>query len=432
MYVHAGEFKVANVDSLPYVKVLLVEPLARSTGHQSWLVGNLMRAVADSGLRPVLITFDGMHDDADLDFRALGCAIHRVSEVMPKLLRSAIANITGIAPRATAAPSTVRLPIQLYIYNQFATLSCVYYACRLAAQNQRIILHFLCPPSLLTLVCINLSCRAITHILITAFGSSQRFKASGFVRRLCRRRGIAIHVQTKALAEEWSSRINESSVSMIPLPSGTREGKPLQAESRRILGLPEGKPIIAIVGCISPEKGYIEFFRAISALPRTFRVLLIGDTPSWVKPDPTEVVREAGWLNDTILRLQFVPEHLMPCVFGAIDAVALLYRNANASSGVLSLCCEYRVPVLATHHGEIGAVVRRDHLGLTVDPSDVVQVRDGVNRVLAHRLDAPAPGSGISWADAAKAHVELYDRLLRTHPGHHEESSATAGRGARC
>ncbi len=416
MYVHAGEFKVANVDSLPYVKVLLVEPLARSTGHQSWLVGNLMRALTDSGLRPTLITFDGMHDDADLGFRALGCPIHHVSEVMPKLLRSAIAKITGIAPRATAAPSTVRLPIQLYIYNQFATLSCVYYAYRLAAQKQRAVIHFLCPPALLTLVCINLSCRATTRILITAFGSSRQFKGSTVIRWLCHRRGVTIHVQTKTLAEEWSSRINESSVSMIPLPSGTREGKPLQAESRRILGLPEGKPIIAIVGCISPEKGYIELFRAISALPRTFRVLLIGDTPSWVKPHPIDVVREAGWSNDTILRLEFVPEHLMPYVFGAIDAVALLYRNVNASSGVLSLCCEYGVPVLATHHGEIGAVVRRDRLGLTVDPSNVVQVRDGVNRVLAYRLDAPAPGSGIGWADAAKAHIELYDQLQRTHP----------------
>jgi glycosyltransferase involved in cell wall biosynthesis len=335
---------------------------------------------------------------------------------MPKLLRSALTAITGIAPHATAAPSAVRRAIQLYVYNQFATLSSVYYACRLAARNQRAIVHLLCPPSSLTLACANLTSRITTRIVITTFASSQRFTGTAFIRWLCRRRAVTINVQTKALAEEWSSAIGDDLVCMIPLPFGTCGGKPLQADSRRILGLPDGRPIIGIIGCIGPEKGYIEFFRAISPLPRTFRVLLIGDTPSWVKPHPTEVVREAGWLNDTILRLQFVPEHLMPCVFGAIDAVALLYRQANASSGVLSWCREYGVPVLATDHGEIGAAVRRDRLGVTVDPDNTEEVRAGVTQLMSGRCSVlvsaeVANAEPLTWAEAARAHVELYSAL---------------------
>jgi glycosyltransferase involved in cell wall biosynthesis len=189
---------------------------------------------------------------------------------------------------------------------------------------------------------------------------------------------------------------------------------PLRDESRRILGLPRDRPILAVIGCITPEKGYIELYQAARTLPKTFRMLLIGDTPGWVIPDPRVVAREAGWYDDTIFRLQFIPERLMPFVFSAIDAVALLYRETNGSSGILSCCRQYGRPVLASRFGELGEAVRRDGLGITVDPLDAGEVGAGITKLLS--LGAPSvsrPSMCFTWADSAREHLDMYSRLSR-------------------
>jgi len=154
----------------------------------------------------------------------------------------------------------------------------------------------------------------------------------------------------------------------------------------------------------------------ISSLPKTFRVLLIGDTPEWIVPSPAEVAREAGWADHTILRLKFVPEREMPLVFGAVDVVVMLYREPKASSGILSLCRQYGVPVLATEFGEIGTEVRRCNLGVTVDPVDDDEIRAAIVQLLSGERAAASPAHAnrpaLSWAESARAHAGLYAAVL--------------------
>jgi glycosyltransferase involved in cell wall biosynthesis len=194
-----------------------------------------------------------------------------------------------------------------------------------------------------------------------------------------------------------------------------------------MMELPSDKPIIAVIGCISPVKGYIELFAAIRDMPRDFRVLLIGDTPAWICPEPETVVRAVGWMDDTIIRKAFVPESKMPTLFGAIDAVALLYREPNGSSGILTLCQQFGVPVLSTCFGEIGAKVMSQNLGVTADPNNPEEVRGALRKLLARvrrreqntdgpEREADATGTrgcreGFSLAGAADAHLRLYREL---------------------
>jgi hypothetical protein len=150
-----------------------------------------------------------------------------------------------------------------------------------------------------------------------------------------------------------------------------------------------------------------------------FRVLLIGDTGAWITPDPSDVACEAGWGENTIIRRRFVPEHLMPNLFGAVDVVALLYREANGSSGILSLCQQYGVPVLATCFGEIGAKVNSENLGLTANPHDPDEVQRALKELLAIGTGSdgwrqPRPETTVSWIDVAKAHLTLYGELHAT------------------
>jgi glycosyltransferase involved in cell wall biosynthesis len=401
--------------------------LARSTGHQSWFARNLVKALVEAGEVPVLITFDGMHDDADLGLRAQGTRTHRVSTLVPNCLKWSFGKLTGVALGSAAAPSGVRWAFQMYCYNQIAIAMSVLYACRAAPSGISCALHILAPPSWVTLGCLGIGRRSTTKAVITAFDSVSRFRGiSRVVRRLCLSKALTIVVQTESIGLNWVRRVGPGSVRLIPLP----DESPAQAfqggrsESRRLLGLPDGKPIVAIIGNIGPKKGYLELFRAVRGRPKTFRILLVGDTGPWTSPNPVDAAREAGWLEDTIIRKTFVPERLMPALFAAVDCVALLYREPNASSGILSLCQQYRVPVIATRDGEIGIKVRSEHLGLTVDPTDPAAVAEALDLTFAyargnHLLIGFDPGpsnraekvSPFSWRAAGVAHQSLYGEL---------------------
>ena len=394
-------------------KVVVVEPLARSTGHQTWFACNLVRSLTEAGSSPALITFDGMHEDVDLELRERGCDVRRVSSSFPGWIRWIVGKITGIELGTTAAPSVVRWSFQMYLYNQMATTLSVLYASRTSYEATPI-LHFLCPPLWITLRCFTIARRSGVRAVITAFDTLARFRgSSNVVPKLCRDRILSIVVQTDALRADWVSQVSPETVRVIPLPSANRARKCDAKDSRRLLGMPDGKPILAVIGNISPRKGYIELFHAVRGLPRNFRILLAGDTGVWTSPDPADIAQEAGWLADTIIRRKFVPEQLMPSLFSAIDAVALLYREPNASSGILCLCQQYGVPVIATRFGEIGTKVRSENLGLTVDPNDSTEVAEAVRRIFTManepgRKDGSGAGERFSWEDVAAAHLRLY------------------------
>lgn len=402
--------------------VVIAEPLARSTGHQTWFAKNLVQALLQAGLKPTLITFDGMHDDADLELRGQGAAVHRILPLWPRPLRWLFKKITGISSGTIASPSAVRFPRQMYLYNQIATVVTVIYSCRYMPRHKQALLHLLCPPSWLSLWFARWTGRPQTRLVVTSFGAPLAFRGNSTLRRnLCSSGRLAICVQTAALAEAWAADVGAAVVHNIPLASGDSTPPGDVETCRRKLDLPLDKPIVAVVGCIAPQKGYVELYAALRGMEKDFRILLVGDTPAWVSPDPEDVAREAGWLDHTILRRAFLPEDLMPALFGAVNAVSVLYREPNGSSGILSLCQQYKVPVISTCFGELGAKVRAEHLGLTADPNDPNDVAQVLQWVLAGDLPHPtpatrastlAPPGAWSWRDVAAAHLRLYAFLM--------------------
>jgi glycosyltransferase involved in cell wall biosynthesis len=420
--------------------VVIVEPLARSTGHQSWFAGNLAKALVSAGAQPALITFDGMLESADLALRDDGCDVRRVLPLTPGWLRWLFGKVTRIKSGMMAARSVARSLFRMYLYNQLATASSVLYACRMVPPRQPAVVHLLCPPSWLTVCCVLAAARARTRFIITTFRAPGRYRAnSALLRRLCRNGIVTIVVQTEALASEWIRELGADAVRMIALPCGDPVCRADQRESRRLLDLPLDKPIVAVIGSITPEKGYIELFQALRGMPKDFRVLLAGDTGPWTSPDPKQIAQEAGWLDHTIIRREFLPERLMPALFGAVSAVALLYREPDGSSGILSLCQQYGVPVIATRFGELGAKVRSEDLGLTADPNDPEDVAGALKQILLYSRNRDGSTSGSpkhnsggvvetvaapSWADCAVSHLSLYAALRKTHADNREDALA--------
>jgi glycosyltransferase involved in cell wall biosynthesis len=403
--------------------IVIVEPLARSTGHQSWFSNRLTDALVKLGSKPRVITFDGMNDEADLRFVGLGCDVRRVYPKAPGIFRIIVAKATGISCGSMASPSAVRWPAQIGLYNRLATAITTLYATLSARRDSRPVIHLLGPPSALTLLCYALARRHDARALANTFAPPRTYRGGRALRqRLCESGALRLVVQTEALACEWRNEVGEAAVRCIPVVT---DDQPVAAgdphECRRLLSLPDDKPIIAVIGCMAPQKGYIELLRAVQGTEKRFRILLIGDTPGWVTPNPDEVAEECGWADHTIFRNRFVPDSIWPTLFGAIDAVALLYREANASSGILSFCHQYGVPVVATRFGEIGSKVHAENLGATADPANPQEVLAAIDQVLSRKRRrtserrasgaAHKTGSELSWAEVAAAHLRLYEEV---------------------
>lgn len=401
-----------------------MEPLARSTGHQSWFADRLTSCLAGAGIPLTLVTFDGTHEDADFLHRASGCQVVRVRETMPRVLRRLFTRFSGIQEGATASPSSVRASWQIYFYNVASTVATVLFACRLQARHQSKLIHLLCPPSRIMIACLSLALRRADQVAVTTFVGPERFASQmARIRRWCDDGRFAVIVQTELLAASWREALSGGTVRMIPLPAENDGSAELAdaTESRRLLGLPEDLPIVAVIGCIAEAKGYIELFAALRSMPQSFRVLLVGDTPAWIQPDPKDVVEQANWTENTIIRRTFVEEKLMPHLFRAVDVAALLYREPNGSSGILSLCQQYGVPVLATRFGDIGQRVISHGLGLTADPFAPEEVRSALRTL----LENPRRGitksavesipvrqaNEISWRMIAEAHLRVYEEI---------------------
>src|ERR1019366_5243277 len=240
-------------------EVVIVEPLARSMGHQSWFARNLTAALIEVGLRPILITFDGMHDSADIALRDQGCDVRRILSSAPVWLRWLFGKITGIAPGTKASPSAVRWPFQIYLYNQLATVISVIYAAQAIRSGKHAVCHLLCPPSWLTLCCWQLARGAHTSAVVTTFAAPRQYRGNpALLKRLCRTGAVTILVQTGALASDWMREVGLSAVRTIAMPSGDPVCRKDPQECRRQLGLPLDKAIVAVIGCMTPQKGYVE------------------------------------------------------------------------------------------------------------------------------------------------------------------------------
>ena len=367
----------------PSPGLFMVEPLARSTGHQTWYAAQLLRMNREC-FPSTLVTFDGLHDDADLHYGRRPSECLRVRPRLPGILRRLFTWMTGIGEGRVAAPSTAVSPARIYRYNQAATILTVLFALCYLPRRNRTLIHFLCPPALPSLLCVALLRSREHRCVFTAFASPERYRGAGWLTRsLCRARRVAIVVQTESLRQQWARVIPDRSVHLVPLVCNDEASPMTQQACRETLGLPPEGKIVAVIGALTPAKGYPELFAGLRGRSHDFRVLLLGDTPTWLDDDLETVVAAAGWTDSTIIRREFLPERLMPSLFGAIDAAALLYRQSDASSGILALCRRFGVPVLATSHGELGRIVREEHLGVVADPADPQAVHAALCEVLS-------------------------------------------------
>ncbi|MDZ7372990.1 MAG: glycosyltransferase [candidate division KSB1 bacterium] len=152
--------------------------------------------------------------------------------------------------------------------------------------------------------------------------------------------------------------------------------------ARRILGLPQGIPILLFFGYVRAYKGLDILLQAVPLVlaRRQVYVLVAGE---FYEPREkyARLARELGVEQAVEMRDTFVPEGDVPLYLAACDAVVLPYRTAT-QSGIVPLAYAHRRPVVTTAVGGLPEVVKDGKTGVLASLPEPENVAAAILRFL--------------------------------------------------
>ncbi len=155
-----------------------------------------------------------------------------------------------------------------------------------------------------------------------------------------------------------------------------RQGKDL----RTALRIPDGAPLLGIVGRLVPIKDHPTLFLALASLTgpgRAAHLLVVGDGEERQRLE--RLVRHLGlgprvhflgWRND------------LEAILGGLDVLICASQNEGTPVALIEAMAA-GVPVLSTDVGGVGDLVAHGETGWLVPPGDPLALAQGIQRLLA-------------------------------------------------
>jgi len=196
-----------------------------------------------------------------------------------------------------------------------------------------------------------------------------------------------------------------------------------RGELRRELGIPEGRPLIGIVGRLVPIKNHELFFDAMARVRavRDVGVVVVGDGELRAALERRSA--ELGLADRTVF-LGWRRD--LDVIYADLDLVALTSINEGTPVAVIEAMASAR-PVVATRVGGVADVVEHERTGLLVPAGDAAAFARETLRL----LDDPALGERLGREGRIRALARygserlvrdvrrLYDELLAGDSGAH-------------
>ena len=201
----------------------------------------------------------------------------------------------------------------------------------------------------------------------------------------------AVRVADRILADSAATKedilkfypIDQDLIDVVHLPVGEQFRRITDCDAlnaiRQKHGLPE--KFILYVGTLEPRKNVARLTQAYAELPQSLRenyALVLAGAPGWFSE---EIIRQIDALNlpDRILRIGYVDQAHLPELYSLASVFAYLsvYEGFGAPP-IEAMACG--TPVLCSNSSSLPEAV--GDAGILVDPYDVGQIRDGLERVL--------------------------------------------------
>ncbi|NES18729.1 MAG: glycosyltransferase [Symploca sp. SIO3E6] len=180
----------------------------------------------------------------------------------------------------------------------------------------------------------------------------------------------------------------------IPLPDPVQIYSDSDSQVEKLketLGIQPSRITFLMFGVPQKRKGIYQLLEAIALLPsnlcQKLCLLFVGQRYS----DPLIQTRKAELTEalpiQVISQEEFIPEQEIQNYFQVADVILAPYQRHIGMSGILVRAAAAQRPVLSSNYGIMGEIVKRYHLGITVDSTVPAEIAQGLARFL---LEAPA------------------------------------------
>jgi len=219
----------------------------------------------------------------------------------------------------------------------------------------------------------------------TTMGPVKRLRQAWVDHQLLRQplaRGLGVFDEGLGRTLRWASCRKP----LVLMPEVTEADSLDSEEARLVRNLAGGRPIIALMGHLSPRKGVLNFLRASAGIdPGKAFFLLAGkfEPRDFSPAERRELEHLMAPRENLHLHLHHIGDAaVFNGLFSACDLHVLVYRDFFHSSGLLSKTAIFEKPVIVAEGHCMGERVRRFGLGWTVQEGDLAALRDRMLRAL--------------------------------------------------
>ncbi len=143
-------------------------------------------------------------------------------------------------------------------------------------------------------------------------------------------------------------------------------------------GIPKGKKVILALGETRYEKGIDLLIKALNLIKEEFFLLVVGQEKDF---DEAYIKKAANFTNYK-LHMNLSDEEMIE-IYRMADMVVLPYRKGyDGTSGPLCEGAAYEKLIIGPNHGNLGHIIKNNHLGFVYESENVQSLADTLEMAL--------------------------------------------------
>lgn len=148
--------------------------------------------------------------------------------------------------------------------------------------------------------------------------------------------------------------------------------------ARKYYGLSENAFVLGCIGGTRYDKGLDILLKALQGVTGDFELLIAGAEDAIKREKIEELARP--YRDRVKLHLNFLTDEEFELAIQAVDAIVLPYRKTfNGASGPLGEGVAKGKMIIATNHGSLGDIVKKNNLGYTFESENIEALEKVLN-----------------------------------------------------
>ncbi len=185
-------------------------------------------------------------------------------------------------------------------------------------------------------------------------------------------------------------------------------------EARRLLNLPENRKILLFFGFIRDYKGLDLLLKSMKMLSEDYHLVIAGEVyGSFDKYD--DLISRLHIKNKVSKHIHYINDKDVPKYFSAADVCVLPYKSAT-QSGIIGICYQYNLPVIATNTGSLKEMIEPYNTGLIVNDLTFQALTSTIEKFFSSNINKFAESieqykEKYSWENLSYAILNIYSKI---------------------